>query len=387
MKPGQHAPGSAGARRTAGQRPAFLSLAVRPAFVRVAKLAFGFGILGYVIRSGRVDPSRIVAAGPVIAGAACLLAVPLLGWLRWWLVVRAQGIRLGLYPALRIYLIGVFFNAFLLGSVGGDALKAYYLAAGAGASKRPESVATILLDRFYGFLGLMLLVGGQLPFAWRALSSDPEVKLAAGIIASAYLTALVVAVILIVPPLRAVRRRGFDALARRGGLLGRAAAALSRADEALQIVIRRPLTSAACVLMSFAAHFMTVVAFYLFGMALGEEGVPFAHYVVLTPLVLAAAALPVLPLGGIGVAELFSSAVFGAGAGLQKWFGGTIMLLWRLGMFVPGPVGLVYFVLHRRDARRTRKEHVEPHAEAASDPPVPPGLHDSSAGDARNQPV
>jgi uncharacterized membrane protein YbhN (UPF0104 family) len=51
-----------------------------------------------------------------------------LGAWRWLLVLRSQGLDPGFRRTLEISLVAHFFNSFLLGSAGGDVLKAYYAA-------------------------------------------------------------------------------------------------------------------------------------------------------------------------------------------------------------------------------------------------------------------
>ena len=45
---------------------------------------------------------------------------------RWRRLLRVQEINLGWWRTLRVYLIGAFFNLFLLGATGGDIVKIYY---------------------------------------------------------------------------------------------------------------------------------------------------------------------------------------------------------------------------------------------------------------------
>ena len=52
----------------------------------------------------------------------------LLGVLRWRLVLRVQGLDLPWRRGAEISFVAHFFNSFLLGSTGGDMMKAYYAA-------------------------------------------------------------------------------------------------------------------------------------------------------------------------------------------------------------------------------------------------------------------
>src|SRR5262249_54266655 len=80
---------------------------------------------------------------------------------RWYVLVRAQGLPFRLSDAVRLGLAGFFFNTFLPGSVGGDVVKAAFLAR--EQNRRTVAVATVLMDRVIGLWGLfwfVALLGG-----------------------------------------------------------------------------------------------------------------------------------------------------------------------------------------------------------------------------------
>src|SRR5438876_9320856 len=79
----------------------------------------------------------------------------LLGVIRWQLVLRVQGLELSFARTSEISLVAQFFNSFLLGSTGGDLLKAYY-AARETHHKKTEAVVTVLVDRLLGLFAMLL---------------------------------------------------------------------------------------------------------------------------------------------------------------------------------------------------------------------------------------
>ena len=80
----------------------------------------------------------------------------LLGVLRWHIILKVHGLRVPLSRAAEISLIAHFFNSFLLGSVGGDLLKAYYVARETH-HKKTEAVITVVVDRIIGLFSMLLL--------------------------------------------------------------------------------------------------------------------------------------------------------------------------------------------------------------------------------------
>lgn len=104
------------------------------------------GVLRIVGRSDKV----LLLAGFLLFGAVSQFGV----W-RWWLLLRAMGIRLSFWTAHRLTFIGFFFNNVIPGATGGDVVKAVYVAR--GTDKRAAAAMTVLLDRLLGLLALALI--------------------------------------------------------------------------------------------------------------------------------------------------------------------------------------------------------------------------------------
>jgi glycosyltransferase 2 family protein len=131
------------------------------------KYGLGLGLLTCVICSywsRTVDGQEVGIAGVlerpvrpgflIVAAIACCASV-LLTFVRWFILVRAQGIPLRLPGALRLGLVGYYYNTFLPGAVGGDIIKAACLAW--EQSRRTVAVATVIVDRVIGLCGLFWL--------------------------------------------------------------------------------------------------------------------------------------------------------------------------------------------------------------------------------------
>ncbi len=130
------------------------------------KYGLGLGLLAYVIipkwyaKGGQPGFSDIVSR-PIhyeflLLAAAVTIAGLMITFLRWHLLVRAVGLPFSRYNAIRLGLVGYYFNTFLPGSVGGDLLKAYFIARDQG--RRTVAVATVIVDRVIGQWALILFV-------------------------------------------------------------------------------------------------------------------------------------------------------------------------------------------------------------------------------------
>jgi glycosyltransferase 2 family protein len=99
-----------------------------------------------------IHPAALVGS-LLLVGLALFLCV-----MRWRIVLEAQGLHLPLGRATRISFVAQFFNSFLLGSTGGDLIKAYY-AARETHHKKTEAVTTVFVDRLVGLWAMLLFAG------------------------------------------------------------------------------------------------------------------------------------------------------------------------------------------------------------------------------------
>jgi uncharacterized protein (TIRG00374 family) len=93
------------------------------------------------------------------------------GGMRWREALRVQGLEISAREILRVSFIAHFFNAFLLGSTGGDVVKAWY-ASRFGADRAAEAALTVVVDRLLGTLYLLLFAVCMLPLAWEVSGPD-----------------------------------------------------------------------------------------------------------------------------------------------------------------------------------------------------------------------
>jgi len=145
----------------------------------VLRLAITLTIIGYLGTrvQWREFAIRLQQSDVTLLGLACLLlgAACLLGGLRWWLLLRVQDIALPLKAVVAITFIGQFFNAYLLGSVGGDAVKAVYLWRLAPHQKT-HATLSIIMDRTLGLFVLLCFALATLPWHLPALAANDSTR-------------------------------------------------------------------------------------------------------------------------------------------------------------------------------------------------------------------
>lgn len=249
----------------------------------------------------RLGPAQlgrtIIQVSPGWLAISCLLwgFTLLVGVWRWQLVLRAAGLRLAFRRAAEISLVAHFFNSFLLGSTGGDVLKAWYAARHAPDHK-PEAITTVVVDRI---LGLVSMLAGAAVMALANLDllrAYRRMALLAWVVVGMFLLA-----------------GGFLAVSLRGGVSRlfpgarpwlkrlRHAATLERALEAGRALGRQPRLLAGALGWSVVLNVACVLQLLTLVWGYGLE-VPVRALFFIVPAVICLAALPLTP-SGLGVRD------------------------------------------------------------------------------------
>jgi uncharacterized membrane protein YbhN (UPF0104 family) len=113
---------------------------------------------GWLLHSGALDPSRLGAAlvAPAqLAGLTATLGCMAVQGLRWWGLLRAQGVEVSAARVLQIYWTSQFL-ALVLSSSGGEVVRAVQVA-GAHPAGKLRAVGTVVVDKLVGLHTLLLL--------------------------------------------------------------------------------------------------------------------------------------------------------------------------------------------------------------------------------------
>lgn len=275
----------------------------------VLRMGICAGLLAYLLR--RVD---LAALGRVLAqtltewpwwviGLALTFLGLFAGVLRWKEILAAQGMPLPLGRVFRIFFIGQFFNAFMLGACGGDMARAYYVIQGWKRGRRAEAVSTVFVDRAVGLFVTIVFCCVMIVLRVPAFI-DYQGTRWPGILMFVFLGGSVVAILVL------FRRNLFEhwALFRRLEAGTRFGPYIRRAYEALYLYRGHPRVILACLVLSLLNLLFLTVACFSFGASLGIQ-LPLLDYLTLFPIISVIAAIPITP-GGLGVREGLFVAMF-----------------------------------------------------------------------------
>lgn len=243
-----------------------------------------------------------VAGATLVAG----ITFPLHAW-RWWLLLRAQGLTLSLHWAHVVTWIGNFYNAFLLGGLGGDAARAFYVCRDAPTSPRGTSIppvsststaspvsasaaglAATVLDRILGLVVLLSLAVVTLLLKLDTVARHTELRLLL-VLCAALSVASVVAFVFLCrrPPAWLARGLGEQRTATLADIFIRARAT--------------PSVFLSALVVSYAIWLLDFLSVWLLARSVGLP-LPFIEVSLAMSVAYAATVLPV-SVGGHGIRE------------------------------------------------------------------------------------
>jgi uncharacterized membrane protein YbhN (UPF0104 family) len=327
----------------------------------VLKIALAAAILTYLLIQARAGFARLsekTIVWPLLAAALlCTMATSTLNFVRWHLLIRAQGIVVRLIDTLRLGALGLALNYASLGSVGGDFFKAIFLAHGQ-PGKRTEAVATVVADRVMGLLTMLAVASCGILVTDLLQTGSPTVRVLCQTILLSAGVAWTGAVLLLV--FGGLSGNWICGQAARIPLIGKTFARLLRTVH----VYRSSKTVLLCALaISIVMAMGFVTSFYLVAVALPIHEPPWSQHMVMVPTAALVGALPLTP-SGVGTTELALEELYKAmPSGNQVVAGdGTLVGIGRRATEIAvALVGLVFYLTHRREV-----EEVYHEAEVAS---------------------
>jgi len=240
---------------------------------------------------------RDVDPGLLLLGTALLLVANMVSIFKWRLILRAREVSASFFYLTSLFYIGLFFNNFLLSSMGGDVVKAFKLSRQTG--RGVEATGSVVVDRAssaFALLAMALIAAG---FELRLLEPWMSALVVVMFVAAVLLIGLIVSE-------RAARTLSGLPLLRRDPM------GMRRHARSLWLSLhsynQHRGTMAWVMAISLAYQCLTVVTIYVLALSLGIE-VPVIYYFLFIPIVLAVSMLPV-SLNGLGVREVAWVALF-----------------------------------------------------------------------------
>ncbi|MEZ0231016.1 MAG: YbhN family protein, partial [Planctomycetota bacterium] len=297
--------------------------------------------------SGAIDFPRVASAlqnttwiSQTLATLFCSIAIITA---RWWLLLRVEQIEIPLTDALKLTLVGHFWNNILPGAVTGDVVKMYYLGRKA-PDKKAEAYATVMIDRVIGLAALVYLAFfaalANLDFVFAPGHGQLKLTFYGNAFLALGFTVGIFALVLGVG-----RRSGFAEKIRGSSLPG--LEGFRRGYRTLIRLGERPGILFLSFALGLLSHSLLVLVGITSARALGETSLGISTYGFIVPVGLFVNSIPIGLPGGLGVGEASFKQLF-LWAGAAETLGAGVMILLRIGQFAWGLVGGVVYIFDRK---------------------------------------
>jgi len=302
-------------------------------------------ILFFVFR----DPTKRAAmvhdirnADPMwlVAGFVAYGLVELVCALRWYLLLRVQGINLSPIRMGMLMLIGVFFNYLIPGGAGGDVVKIFYLLKET-PGKSSAAVLSVLVDRLIGLMGLVVMSAVLIMTRWSWITSTPQTSKAV------WATLIILG--------SAVSGVMFTIIVGKYNLIHKLPAKMPGRDRLAEIALAYNLfgrqwgSTLAALFLSLVAHVGYFAVFYCPALSFHASKVTipsFVEFCAIMPVVNTIASMPI-SIGGVGVREGLFQVFLGQLCGVSDHVAVVMSSVGYLLTMAWGLVGAVIYAFYR----------------------------------------
>ena len=256
---------------------------------------------------------------------------------RWEMLLKAVEIYLPLKRIIISFCGGIFFSLFLPSTIGGDLMRSMDLAA---HTKRPrEVIATVLLDRLSGYVGLVLLALVSMLFGWRFIQ-DKSVLFCVVII-----TAVLIAILLVL-----FNKFLYSKINKflHSPNAGKIRELIKNLHQEVYIFRQHKKVITNNLVFSILIQAVSPLAFFIIALSLGIK-MNIIYFFVFLPIINAITLLPI-SIGGLGLRDT-TTIFFFAKVGMGRDLAFAMSLINFFFILVFGALGGLIYVLtvhHRR---------------------------------------
>jgi uncharacterized protein (TIRG00374 family) len=320
--------------------------------ITLFKIAVSLGLIAYLFT--RIDLTQVGAALEsanywyLLPAALLFMGAMSNAGLKWYILLRAQGINVPFRAVLSYTYIGFFFNNFLPANVGGDLMRGYGLAR--YTDQAAEVAVSVVVDRIVGLMAFMssavvaALVATFIMDQKNLQGIEVAAIIGLGVIATGFM-------VILSRRVRALIERLFA-----WKLLVPFAPIYSR----LSVALNAYRHSYAALLLAFCTSLLTLVLTnftdYLIAQSLGG-GIRLIYIFLFNPIIAFVLLVPI-SVGGLGVTQAVYPFFYGL-AGVPDSLAFTVSLLKQLIIYVTSLVGGMLWWRRRAGAGQalTRPEH------------------------------
>lgn len=328
------------------KRSKYLSVAARLLFVAVG-LALAVRWISNDVGWGNLAAAFRALDLRLFALVLCLFLIGhVIIAIRWWLLLRTQSISISIPAAVRLLLLGLFYNNFMPSSVGGDILRAWYVTH--HTDKKFEAAISVFFDRVVGLASTMVIAVFfyALFLSGRGIQFKlPDISRIGRLIAdNCVIIMAVLATFAVALALALASARGRMAFRRAWSQVAvKFLALFKRGKSAFVLYCTNPLTLVAVFTLTVVMQMSVITGFWLIGRDLGIQASVKYYYVFFT-LTWVLGTVPI-SIGGAVIVEGLLVFFFVQFAGVPGPLAATLALCQRMVWIIASlPGGVIHLV-------------------------------------------
>lgn len=304
--------------------------------VTVALLIFLFSKVDFLVLFDVVKSSNLQK---ITCAFLLYVLLNLFIFFRWYLLCAGLGIKVKKLRLLASYMVSQFFNLVLPSTIGGDAVKTFDIARHT-KSHSSGILATVILDRFCGFFGLLTVLTLAVIFGVEVLN-DPTILI----------VTIILLVIVIILAAVMFSSRLFNTLFKFFPFR-KLKDYLYKVHEATSSYRHKRCYLVGAWFISIVTQGGFAFVYYIFAQAIGLD-IKIIYFLIFVPVISAFSVIPI-SIGGLGVRDTASVVLF-TKIGITTTKAFTLSLLNFGVMFVFGILGggVYVLMLYRRWLQRS----------------------------------
>ncbi len=270
--------------------------------------------------------------------AICLTSIIV----RWKIILEGLKIAVTWLETIRIFLIGQFFNFFMIGATGGDIVKAIYIAG--RTDKKTESASSVFIDRFIGLFAQVSLTSIILMINIKFYMQFSTTKYISFFIITAF--AVFILIILSIIFAKPLIDWFIDKLPGKHKFIS----IIDTVYEAARFCLTNKNVAFKTLILSYINHITAIVMMLTAGLALGVD-LPWQTYFLITPVINTIGSIPITP-GGLGMREMAAVNLFGLlGVNMSSAFF-LSFITYFAGMLWAIPGAVIYLSNNRKNGKK-----------------------------------
>jgi uncharacterized protein (TIRG00374 family) len=306
--------------------------------MRALKFVLAFALIAWLIQKGnlalpqleRLWRGDIVAELLLLAGINLVLA----NW-RWMVLLKARHFPSNPFSTFRLTLIGLFFSYALPGSVGGDFIKAYYVAQD-HFDRKVEAVMTVFVDRIIGLYCMLAMALFSMVLDRSLILADPSLRALAALTFGSFLALTMFFGIVGARPPKIKEWLGRLPLG----------PTLAKIYDAFELYSSTPWALVNAFLLSLASQIVAVFFIFAVGWFL-DSPIPINTYLFAVPIGFIVSAIPISP-AGIGVGQLAFAFLFHIHSRTDSPIGQVAVTAYQVAFLIWGLGGAVFYLLRKK---------------------------------------